>query len=67
VESVEYKEVPLDQIIVGSYNLRGEKAQMSPTIERLATSIFQEGLLHPLGVIANGNGTYTVVYGHRRF
>jgi ParB/RepB/Spo0J family partition protein len=67
VESVEYKAVPLVQIIVGQFNLRGEKAQKSPSIERLAASIFQEGLLHPLGVIANGNDTYILVYGHRRF
>jgi ParB-like chromosome segregation protein Spo0J len=64
---VEYTEVPLERIIVGAYNLRGEKAQKSPSIERLSTSIFEEGLLHPLGVIANGDGTYTVVYGHRRY
>jgi ParB/RepB/Spo0J family partition protein len=64
---VEYTEVPLERIIVGAYNLRGEKAQKSPSIERLSISIFEEGLLHPLGVIANGDGTYTLVYGHRRY
>ena len=67
MESVEYKEVPVEQIIVGSYNLRGEKAYKSPSIQRLSTSIFQEGLLHPLGVIENSDGTYTLVYGHRRY
>jgi ParB/RepB/Spo0J family partition protein len=66
-ETVEYMEVPLEHIIAGPYNLRGENAQKSPSIERLSTSIFEEGLLHPLGVIDNGNGTYTVVYGHRRY
>jgi ParB family chromosome partitioning protein len=64
---MEYTEVPLERIIVGPYNLRGEKASQSPSIERLSTSIFEEGLLHPLGVIANGDGTYTLVYGHRRY
>jgi ParB/RepB/Spo0J family partition protein len=67
MESVEYKEVPLEKLIVGPYNLRGEKAQESPSLQLLKDSIWEEGLLHPLGVIANGNGTYTVVYGHRRF
>jgi ParB family transcriptional regulator, chromosome partitioning protein len=64
---MEYTEVPLERITVGPYNLRGEKASQSPSIERLSTSIFEEGLLHPLGAIANGDGTYTLVYGHRRY
>jgi ParB family chromosome partitioning protein len=64
---MEYREIPLETIKVGAYNLRGEKAATSPSIERLSTSIWQEGLLHPLGVIENADGTYTVVYGHRRY
>ena len=68
---MEYTEVPLERIIVGPYNLRGEKAAeqaaKSPSIERLSTSIFHEGLLHALGVIDNGDGTYTLVYGHRHY
>jgi len=56
---MEYMEIPLESITVGAYNLRGEKAAMSPSIERLSTSIWEEGLLHPLGVIDNGDGTYT--------
>jgi ParB/RepB/Spo0J family partition protein len=65
---MEYREIPLESIKVGAYNLRGEKAAAkSPSLERLSTSIFQEGLLHPPGVIDNGDGTYTLVYGHRRY
>ena len=65
---MEYREVPLECIIVGPYNLRGEKAAAkSPSLERLSTSIFQEGLLHPLGGIENADGTVTLVYGHRRY
>jgi ParB/RepB/Spo0J family partition protein len=68
---MDFTEVPLEGIIVGPYNLRGEKAAeqaaKSPSIERLSASIFAEGLLHPLGVIASGDGTYTLVYGHRRY
>jgi ParB/RepB/Spo0J family partition protein len=64
---MEYTEIPLERITVGAYNLRGEKAATSPSIERLSTSIWEEGLLHPLGVIANGDGSYTLVYGHRRY
>jgi ParB family chromosome partitioning protein len=66
-EIVEFSEVPLECIKVGPYNLRGENAHKNPSIERLSTSIFEEGLLHPLGVIDNGDGTYTLVYGHRRY
>jgi ParB/RepB/Spo0J family partition protein len=64
---MEYTEIPLERITVGAYNLRGEKAATSPSIERLSISIWEEGLLHPLGVIANGDGSYTLVYGHRRY
>ena len=65
---MEYLEIPLESIKVGAYNLRGEKAAAkSPSLERLSTSIWEEGLLHPLGVIANGDGMYTLVYGHRRY
>ena len=65
---MEYMEIPLECIIVGPYNLRGEKAAAkSPSLKRLSTSISQEGLLHLLGVIDNGDGTYTLVYGHRRY
>jgi ParB family transcriptional regulator, chromosome partitioning protein len=64
---MEYREIPLERIQVGAYNLRGDKAATSPSIERLSTSIWGEGLLHPLGVINNGDGTYTLVYGHRRY
>jgi ParB/RepB/Spo0J family partition protein len=67
VESVEYKEVPLERVIAGLYNLRGENARKSSSIKPLADSIWVEGLLHPPGVIDNGDGTYTLVYGHRRF
>jgi ParB/RepB/Spo0J family partition protein len=67
MESAEYKEVPLEKLIIGPYNLRGEKAEESPKLRLLKDSIWEEGLLHPLGVINNGDGTYTVVYGHRRF
>jgi ParB-like chromosome segregation protein Spo0J len=68
VELMEYIEIPLESIKVGVYNLRGDKAAAkSPSLERLSTSIFQEGLLHPPGVIDNADGTYTVVYGHRRY
>jgi ParB/RepB/Spo0J family partition protein len=67
-ETMEYREIPLESIKVGAYNLRGEKAAAkSPSLERLSTSICKEGLLHPPGVIDNGDGTYTVVYGHRRY
>jgi hypothetical protein len=38
---MEYLEVPLDRIIVGHYNLRGEKASQSSSIERLSTSIYE--------------------------
>jgi ParB/RepB/Spo0J family partition protein len=65
---MEYREIPLGSIQAGAYNLRGEKAAAkSPSLERLSTSICKEGLLHALGVIDNGDGTYTLVYGHRRF
>jgi ParB/RepB/Spo0J family partition protein len=65
---MEYREIPLECIQVGAYNLRGEKAAVkSPSLERLSTSICKEGLLHALGVIANGDATYTLVYGHRRY
>jgi ParB/RepB/Spo0J family partition protein len=65
---MEYLEIPLESIKVGPYNLRGEKAaEKSPSLERLSTSICKEGLLHALGVIDNGDGTYTLVYGHRRY
>ena len=65
---MEYMEIPLERIKVGAYNLRGEKAAAkSPSLKRLSTSISQEGLLHLLGVIDNGDGTYTLVYGHRRY
>jgi ParB/RepB/Spo0J family partition protein len=65
---MDYREISLESISVGAYNLRGEKAAAkSPSLERLSTSIWAEGLLHPLGVIDNGDGTYTVVYGHRRY
>jgi ParB family chromosome partitioning protein len=67
MESVEYKEVPLEHIIVGPYNLRGENAHKSPSIKLLADSIWEDGLLHLPGVIANGDGTVTLVYGHRRY
>jgi ParB/RepB/Spo0J family partition protein len=65
---MEYREIPLESIIVGAYNLRGEKAaEKSLSLERLSTSICKEGLLHPLGVIDNGDGKYPLVYGHRRY
>jgi ParB/RepB/Spo0J family partition protein len=65
---MEYREIPLESIKVGAYNLRGEQAgAKSPSLERLSSSIFEEGLLHPPGVIDNGDGTYTLVYGHRRY
>ena len=59
---MEYREIPLESIIVGAYNLRGEKAaEKSPSLERLSTSIWEEGLLHPPGVIDKGDGTYTLM------
>jgi ParB family chromosome partitioning protein len=67
MESVEYKEVSLAQIIIGPYNLRGENARKSPSLLPLKDSIWEDGLLHPPGVIENPDGTYTLVYGHRRF
>jgi ParB family transcriptional regulator, chromosome partitioning protein len=67
MESVEYKEVPLENIIVGPYNLRGENADKSPSLQHLKDSIWEDGLLHPPGVIENSDGTYTLVYGHRRY
>jgi ParB family transcriptional regulator, chromosome partitioning protein len=63
----EFTQVPIDRIIVGPYNLREESPLKSPSLERLATSIWEEGLLHPPGAIDNGDGTYTLVYGHRRY
>jgi ParB/RepB/Spo0J family partition protein len=67
VETAEYREVPLADIIVGPYNLRGENAQKSPSLKPLADSIWEEGLLHLPGGIENEDGTVTLVYGHRRF
>jgi ParB family chromosome partitioning protein len=67
MESLEYREVPLEHIIAGPYNLRGEHAHKSPNLKPLKDSIRKDGLLHPPGVIENPDGTYTVVYGHRRF
>jgi hypothetical protein len=37
---MEYREIPLECIKVGAYNLRGEKAATSPSLERLSTSIW---------------------------
>jgi ParB-like chromosome segregation protein Spo0J len=64
---VDIKQVPPERIIVGPYNLRGEGAQKSPTLQWLSDSIWHDGLFHPLGGIENGDGTVTLVYGHRRF
>jgi ParB family transcriptional regulator, chromosome partitioning protein len=67
MESGVYREVPLELIIVGPYNLRGENARKSPSLKLLKDSIREDGLLHLPGVIENSDGTYTLVYGHRRF
>jgi ParB-like chromosome segregation protein Spo0J len=44
---VELTEVPIEDIKVGSYNLRDEVDVESSSIERLAESIRHDGLLHP--------------------
>jgi ParB family chromosome partitioning protein len=67
MESAEYREVPLEHIIVGPYNLRGENARKSPSLKLLADSIWEDGLLHLPGGIENDDGTVTLVYGHRRY
>jgi ParB/RepB/Spo0J family partition protein len=64
---MEIKEVPIDCITVGLYDLRGDIKPGSPNIVRLAESIREDGLLHPLGAIDEGDGTFTLVYGHRRY
>jgi ParB family transcriptional regulator, chromosome partitioning protein len=67
MESVEYREVPWEDLIVGPFNLRGENAQKSPSLKPLKDSIWEDGLLHLPGGIENDDGTVTLVYGHRRF
>ena len=50
---MDFTEVPLECIIVGPYNLRGEKADeqaaKSPSIERLSASILRRGYCTPSG------------------
>lgn len=49
-------------------NPLNEKRSMDyKEIENLRDSISEAGLLHPLTVYENGDGTYTLISGHRRF
>lgn len=49
-------------IIVPDTGIREEIGDVSG----LAATIADQGMLQPLGVIARGDGTYQLVYGHRR-
>jgi ParB/RepB/Spo0J family partition protein len=64
---VEIWEVPIESILVDTYNLRGEIDVENASLARLAESIRHDGLLHPPGAIYEGDGQYTLVYGHRRY
>jgi ParB/RepB/Spo0J family partition protein len=66
-EIVDIREVPIESILVDSYNLRGEIDVENASLVRLAESIRHDGLLHLPGAIDEGDGLYTLVYGHRRY
>jgi hypothetical protein len=66
-EIMNIREVPIESILVNSHNLRGEIDVENTSLVRLAESIRHDGLLHLPGAIDEGDGLYTLVYGHRRY
>jgi ParB family chromosome partitioning protein len=58
------EEIAVDHIKANPYqprlNIDGE------TLDELASSIKQNGLMQPITVVKQDDGTYTVLYGHRR-
>lgn len=58
------QDIPLDAIIVGAQLIRS-CAEDDDLIE-LANDIASHGLMQPIGVRAAGNGTFQLLFGHRR-
>lgn len=56
--------VSIDSLKINPHQPRIEIDHMS--IEELAKSISENGLLQPITVLDNGDSTYTIVFGHRR-
>jgi ParB family chromosome partitioning protein len=65
---VEVEPIPLDRIDVSEFNTRKDLAdgQFDSTIEDLARSIEQQGLLQPITVYRKADGRYALVAGQRR-
>ncbi len=65
---MEVEQIPLDQIEVSEFNTRKDLAdgQFDSTIEDLARSIEQQGLLQPITVYKRSDGRYALVAGQRR-
>lgn len=65
---MEVRELPIDQIAVSEFNTRKDlnAGMEDSSIEDLATSIQEKGLLNPLIVRVNANGGYELVAGQRR-
>lgn len=65
---MEVKELPIDQVVVSEFNTRKDLAAGTEdsSIEDLATSIQEKGLLNPIMVRVGAGGKYELVAGQRR-
>ena len=62
---VEYKEIPLDDLVIGKAQARTEAGK---DIDELATSIEKQGLLQPIAVCESDiKGKWEILVGQRRF
>ena len=59
------KQVPLSQIIESGQKVRKETADQG--LDQLLKSIRSHGQIHAISLIENGDGTYEIGNGHRRF
>lgn len=66
--ATQVREIPLAQLVVSDFNTRTDliAGQEDSSIEDLATSIREKGLLQPVTVRPRSDGNYEVVIGQRR-
>src|SRR6266511_3303142 len=65
VQIKEIRDLPLDQIVIGPYQVRTRRVDQD--IDELAESIRIHGLLSPIIVSGVGGGKFEILVGQRRF